>query len=44
MALSNISIGTLSRTGQGLGTLAEASVETKIEGFGRFTARALHTG
>ena len=33
MELSNMSIGTQSRSGQGLGTLAEVSIVAKFEGF-----------
>ena len=41
MGLSNMSIGTRSRTGQGSGTLAEVFIKVKIGGFSHFTAWAL---
>ncbi len=44
MELSNMPIGTQSRTGQGSGTLAEVSIEAKIEGFSHFVKRAHRDG
>ena len=42
MGLPNISIGTHSETGQGLGTPEEESTEVKIEGLGRFEWESRH--